>query len=84
MRCNRFGAPIDCGARDLQSVSHSNRSFICLRCECALRSFEIAELLLLFGSENVETLGLHADVRDDQPCQQTCFCIGETFDLLCI
>ena len=55
-----------------------------LRCECALRSFEIAELLLLFGAENVENLGLHAGVRDDQPCQQTCFCIGESFDLLCI
>jgi len=55
-----------------------------LRCECALRSFEIAELLLLFGAENCENLGLHAGVRDDQPCQQTCFCIGESFDLLCI
>src|SRR6266852_8722170 len=55
-----------------------------LPCECALRSFEIAELLLLFGGENVENLGLHAGVRDDQPCQQTCFSIGETFDLLCI
>jgi hypothetical protein len=30
-----------------------------LRCECALRSFEIAKLLLLFGAENVENLGLH-------------------------
>src|SRR5712675_3748492 len=55
-----------------------------LRCECALRSFEIAELLLLFGGENVENLGLHAGVRDDQPGQQTCFCFGERVDLLCI
>src|SRR5258708_7415857 len=58
--------------------------FFALRCECALRSFEIAELLLLFGAENVENLGLHAGVRDDQPRQQPCFCIGESFDLLCI
>ena len=42
---------------------------LAIRCECALRSFEIAELLLLFGAENVENLGLHARVRDDQPCQ---------------
>src|SRR6266436_5155410 len=41
---------------------------LAIRCECALSSFEIAELLLLFGAENVENLGLHADVRDDQPC----------------
>ena len=57
---------------------------LAIRCECALRSFEIAELLLLFGGENVDNLGLHAGVRDDQPCQQTCFCIGEGFDLLFI
>src|SRR5712671_4120840 len=57
---------------------------LAIRCECALRSFEIPELLLLFGAENVENLGLHAGVRDDQPCQQTCFCIGESFDLLLI
>src|SRR5437868_14653248 len=57
---------------------------LAIRCECALRSFEIPELLLLFGAENVENLGLHAGVRDDQPCQQTCFCFGERFDLLCI
>jgi hypothetical protein len=29
VRCNPFGAPVDCGARDFQSVGHSNRSFIC-------------------------------------------------------
>src|SRR5258708_36102982 len=57
---------------------------LAIRCECALRSFEIAELLLLFGAENVENLGLHAGVRDDQPCQQSCFCFGERSDLLCI
>src|SRR5947209_3392701 len=27
---------------------------LAIRCECALRSFEIPELLLLFGAENVE------------------------------
>jgi hypothetical protein len=58
-------------------------SLFALRCECALRSFEIAELLLLLGAENFVNLGLHAGVRDDQPRQQTCFCIGESFDLLC-
>src|SRR6266851_814134 len=57
---------------------------LAIRCECALRSFEIPELLLLFGAEDVENLGLHAGVRDDQPCQQTCFCIGESFNLLLI
>src|SRR5579864_6465954 len=55
-----------------------------IRCDCALRSFEVAELLLLLGAENFVNLGLHAGVRDDQPCQQTCFCIGESFDLLLI
>src|SRR5207237_6312253 len=40
------------------------------RCECALRSFEIAELLLLFGPEKFENFGLHAGVRDDSHCQQ--------------
>src|SRR5258706_5225160 len=57
---------------------------VAIRCECTLRSFQIPELLLLFGAENIENLGLHAGVRDDQPCQQTCFCIGQSFDLLCI
>src|SRR5258708_17991294 len=42
---------------------------LALRCDCARRSFEFPELLLLFGAENVENLGLHAGVRDDQPCQ---------------
>ena len=53
-----------------------------IRCDCALRSFEVAEFLLLVGAEKFVNLGLHAGVRDDQPCQQTCFCIGESFDLL--
>jgi hypothetical protein len=57
---------------------------LAIRCDCTLRSFEIAELFLLLGAENFVNLGLHAGVRDDQPCQQTCFCIGESFDLLCI
>jgi hypothetical protein len=55
-----------------------------IRCDCALRSFEIAELFLLVGTENLVDFGLHASVRDDQPCQQTCFCIGQSFDLLLI
>src|SRR5882762_6290993 len=55
-----------------------------LAIRCALRSFEIPELLLLFGAENFIDFGLHAGVRDDQPCQQICFCFGERFDLLCI
>jgi hypothetical protein len=55
-----------------------------IRCDCALRSFEIAELFLLVGAENCVNCGLHAGVRDDQPCQQTCFSIGESFDLLLI
>src|ERR1700757_2236472 len=55
-----------------------------IRCDCTLRSFEIAELFLLLGAENFVNLGLHAGVRDDQPCQQTCLCIGKGFDLLCI
>ena len=54
------------------------------RCECALRSLEVAELFLLLGAQNFVNLGLHAGVRYDQPCQQTCFSIGESFDLLCI
>jgi hypothetical protein len=55
-----------------------------VRCDCALRSLEIAEPFLLVGAENFVNLGLHAGVRDDQPCQQICFCIGESFDLLLI
>src|SRR5690349_8477383 len=55
-----------------------------IRCDCTLRSFDIAELFLLLGAENFVNLGLHAGVLDDQPCQQTCFCIGKRFDLLCI
>src|ERR1700745_3000679 len=54
------------------------------RCDCTLRSFEIAELLLLFGAENFVNLGLHASVRADQPCKQACFCIGQSFDMLCV
>src|ERR1700747_3331932 len=55
-----------------------------IRCDCTLRSFEIAELFLLLGAENFVNLGLHAGVRDDQPRQQTCVCIGEGFDLLLV
>src|SRR5579872_652972 len=55
-----------------------------IQCDCALRSFEVAELSLLLGAENFVNFGLHAGVRDDQPCQQTCFCIGESPDLLLI
>ena len=40
-----------------------------IRCNCALRSFEVAELLLLLGAENFVNVGLHAGVRDDQLCQ---------------
>src|SRR5260370_7313304 len=48
---------------------------LAIRCECALRSFEIpaAELLLLFGAENVEILGLHACVPDHHPCHHPSF-----------
>jgi hypothetical protein len=49
--------------------------------DCALRSFVVAELLLLFRAENFVNVGLHAGVRDDQPCQQTCFCIDKSFGL---
>jgi len=55
-----------------------------MRCDRPLRSLEVAEFLLLLGTENFANLGLHAGVREDQPCQQTCFCIGESFDLLLI
>src|SRR5579864_8839549 len=55
-----------------------------IRCDYALRSFEVAELLLLLGAENFVNFGLPASVRDDQPCQQTCFRIGQSFDLLLI
>src|ERR1700757_2284018 len=55
-----------------------------IRCDCTLRSLEVAELLLLLGTEKFVNIGLHAGVRDDQPCQQTCFSIGESFDLLLI
>src|SRR6201993_1179119 len=55
-----------------------------IRCDCTLRSFEIAELFLPLGTEKFVNIGLHAGVRDDQPCQQTCFSIGESFDLLLI
>ena len=36
-----------------------------IRCGCAVRSFEIAEFLLLLWAENFVNLGLHAGVRDD-------------------
>lgn len=36
-----------------------------VRGDCALRSFEIAELFLLLGAEKFVNLGLHAGVRDD-------------------
>jgi len=55
-----------------------------IRCDCALRSFEVAEPFLLLGTENLVDFGLHASVRDDQPCRYTCFCIGQSFDLLLI
>src|SRR5690348_1465330 len=47
-----------------------------IRCDCTLRSFEIAELFLLLEAENFVNPGLHPSVRDDQPCQKTCFCVG--------
>jgi hypothetical protein len=59
-------------------------SLLAIGCDCALRSFEVTELLLLVGAENLVEFGLHAGVRDDQPCQQTCFLIGQSFDLLLI
>src|SRR5258708_10802572 len=34
-----------------------------LRCQCALRSFQVAQFLLLFRAEDVVNLGLHAGVR---------------------
>src|SRR5690349_23546646 len=43
-----------------------------IRCDCTLRSFEIAELFLLLGAEKFVNIGLHAGFGDDQPCQQTC------------
>src|SRR5437879_12227189 len=36
-----------------------------LRCKCALRPSELAELLWLFGAVHVYNLGLHAGVRSD-------------------
>src|SRR5207245_3705586 len=52
-----------------------------LRCECALRSFEIAELLLLLGAEIVVYIGLHAGVSDDKLGQHNLFSIDEKFDV---
>src|SRR5437667_11546113 len=39
---------------------------LAIRCECALRSFEIPELLLLFCHESVDHLELHASGHDDR------------------
>ena len=55
-----------------------------IRCDSTLRSFEVAELFLLFGAESLVDFGPHASVPDDQPCQQPCFCISQSFDLLLI
>jgi hypothetical protein len=50
-----------------------------IRCDCALGSFEIAKPFLLLGAKNLVDCGLHASVRDDQSCQQACFCISQSF-----
>src|SRR5246127_4931896 len=52
-----------------------------IRCDCTLRSFEIAELFLLLGTEKFVNIGLHASVADDQFRQDTCFHSSQTFDL---
>jgi hypothetical protein len=54
------------------------------RCDYPLRSFEVAELFLLVGAENLVDFGLHASISDDQFRQHICFPISQTFDLLFI
>ena len=79
-----FRDRISCDARSPHLYFTGIAPLPTIRCNCALRSFEVAELPLLLRAENFVNVGLHAGVRDDQPCQQTCFCIGESFGLLLI